>query len=75
MSLYSHAFSMHTKPSHQLTLHDKLSRLSPIQAKKLLGYATRFDVLTLHRPEGAREPVVTHFPHAFEAIGRFQMHS
>lgn len=28
-----------TKPSHQLTLHDKLSRLSPVQAKKLLGEA------------------------------------
>ena len=28
---------MPTKPSHQLTLHDKLSRLSPVQAKKLLG--------------------------------------
>ncbi len=30
---------MPTKPSHQLTLHDKLSRLSPVQAKKLLGPA------------------------------------
>lgn len=28
---------MPTKPSAQLTLHDKLSRLSPAQAKKLLG--------------------------------------
>jgi superfamily II DNA or RNA helicase len=28
---------MPTKPAAQLTLHDKLSRLSPVQAKKLLG--------------------------------------
>ena len=28
---------MPTKPSDRLTLHDKLSRLSPVQAKKLLG--------------------------------------
>ncbi len=30
---------MSTKPSHKLTLHDKLSRLNIIQAKKLLGEA------------------------------------
>ena len=28
---------MPTKPGRQLTLHDKLSRLSPLQARKLLG--------------------------------------
>jgi len=28
---------MLTKPSHKLTLHDKLSRLSPVQANKVLG--------------------------------------
>lgn len=34
--------------------------------------AVRFDVLVLCWPETAREPVVRHFPHAFESTGRFQ---
>lgn len=46
-----------------------------LQAKRLLAYPARFDVLTLHTPAGSREPVVTHYPHAFEAVGRFQMYS
>jgi putative endonuclease len=45
-----------------------------LHAKKLLGHAARFDVLTLHWPPGTREPAITHYPHAFEAVGRFQMH-
>jgi hypothetical protein len=28
---------MPTKPSHQLTLHDRLSRIALTQAKKMLG--------------------------------------
>jgi len=40
----------------------------------LLGrLAVRFDVLVLSWPPAAREPVVRHIPHAFEAVGRFQM--
>ncbi len=46
-----------------------------LRAKGLLGCSARFDVLTLHTPAGAREPEVTHYPQAFEAVGRFQMHS
>ena len=41
---------------------------------RLLGHAARFDVLTVHWPPGAREPAVRHFPHAFEAVGRWQMY-
>jgi len=55
----------------------KLTRVALhfLAAKRLLGHPARFDVITLHTPAGAREPVVTHYPHAFEAVGRFQMHS
>jgi putative endonuclease len=35
--------------------------------------AVRFDVLVLSWPPTAREPLVRHIPHAFEAVGRFQM--
>ena len=42
--------------------------------KRLLeNVAVRFDVLLLSWPPAASEPVVRHIPHAFEAVGRFQM--
>lgn len=42
--------------------------------RKLLGkIAVRFDVLVLSWPPAAREPVVRHIPHAFEATGRYQL--
>lgn len=42
--------------------------------KRLLdGVPVRFDVLVLSWPPGSREPTVRHIPHAFEAVGRFQM--
>jgi putative endonuclease len=55
----------------------KLTRcaLHFLKAKNLLACAARFDVLTLCWPPGAREPVIDHYPYAFEAVGRFQMHS
>ena len=44
--------------------------------KRLLeGVPVRFDVLVMSWPEGARAPTIQHFPHAFEAVGRFQMFS
>src|SRR5262245_36359565 len=42
---------------------------------RLLGQPARFDVLTVAWPPGQREPRIVHYPHAFEAVGRFQMHS
>jgi putative endonuclease len=43
--------------------------------KRLLeGVAVRFDVLVLSWPATAREPVVRHYPHAFEAVGKYQFH-
>lgn len=42
--------------------------------RKLLGrVAVRFDVLAMSWPDGKREPVIQHIPHAFEAVGKFQL--
>jgi putative endonuclease len=42
--------------------------------KRLLGNTNvRFDVLAISWPPTAREPVIHHVRHAFEAIGRHQM--
>lgn len=46
-----------------------------LQRHRLLGKAARFDVLAVSWPPDKREPEITHYPHAFEAVGRFQMHS
>src|SRR5947209_4697416 len=42
---------------------------------RLIGSVARFDVLTIAWPSSRREPRIVHYPHAFEAVGRFQMHS
>jgi putative endonuclease len=44
-----------------------------LHTRRLLGTPCRFDVVTVHWPGGAREPNIEHFPHAFEAVGQFQM--
>jgi putative endonuclease len=47
-----------------------------LAARKLLGkIAVRFDVLVLSWPPHAREPAIKHIPHAFQAVGKFQMFS
>jgi putative endonuclease len=46
-----------------------------LKRHRLLDNAVRFDVLAVSWPPGKREPEITHYPHAFEAVGRFQMHS
>jgi putative endonuclease len=47
-----------------------------LSSRKLLGkIAVRFDVLVLSWPAHAGEPVIRHIPHAFEAVGKFQMFS
>jgi putative endonuclease len=46
-----------------------------LQQHRLLDHAARFDVLAVSWPEGRREPAIVHYPHAFEAVGRFQMFS
>lgn len=45
-----------------------------LQRKHLLDRAARFDILALSWPPDQREPAITHFPNAFEAVGKFQMH-
>jgi putative endonuclease len=60
--------------------HEKQRRLTEaalrfLARRRLLDAKVRFDVLALSWPPGKREPVVAHFPHAFEAVGRFQMFS
>jgi putative endonuclease len=46
-----------------------------LQRYRLLNHSARFDVLAVSWPAAHREPRITHFPHAFEAVGRFQMYS
>ena len=47
-----------------------------LAARRLLGkIAIRFDVLAMSWPAHAREPTVKHIPHAFEAVGKFQLFS
>jgi putative endonuclease len=46
-----------------------------LQQRRLLGRAARFDVLTLSWPPGCKEPQITHYANAFEAVGRYQMFS
>ena len=45
-----------------------------LQRHRLLDRPARFDVLALSWPPGRREPVVVHYPHAFEAVGRVEMY-
>jgi putative endonuclease len=46
-----------------------------LQQHRLLDCSARFDVLALSWPAGAGQPQIVHYPSAFEAAGRFQMHS
>ncbi|MBV9124584.1 MAG: YraN family protein [Planctomycetes bacterium] len=46
-----------------------------LQKHGLLGRPARFDVLTMTWPAASRQPAITHYRHAFEAVGRFQMYS
>jgi putative endonuclease len=55
----------------------RLTRLALhyLQEHQLLRCAARFDVLALSWPPERREPTIVHHRQAFEAVGRFQMHS
>ena len=46
-----------------------------LQEHRQLNQAARFDVLTVTRPAGRREPRIVHYRQAFDAVGRFQMYS
>jgi len=49
--------------------------LSYLQEKRLLELPARFDVLLVRWPASQKEPEIEHLRHAFEAAGKFQMHS
>lgn len=55
----------------------KLTRLALfyLQKRKLLDCMARFDVLAMSWPSDQPEPVIAHFPNAFDATDRFQMFS
>ena len=40
----------------------------------LLEHRVRFDVVSIVWSSESRSPTLEHFPNAFEAVGRFQMH-
>lgn len=66
------------RPAHSVDLA-KQRRLTDLalhylHKHRLLDRPARFDVLTLSWPADRREPQITHYRHAFEAVGRFQMY-
>ena len=46
-----------------------------LQKHRLLNHSARFDVLAVSWPVDRREPSITHYRNAFEAVGRFQTYS
>jgi putative endonuclease len=60
--------------------HDKQRRLTDLaliflQRHRLLGLAARFDILAVCWPPDRSEPIIEHFPNAFQPTGRFQMYT
>ncbi len=51
------------------------SALIFLQKHRLLGHASRFDILAVCWPPDRREPHIEHFPNAFQPTGRFQMYT
>lgn len=49
--------------------------LAYLHRHDLLECAVRFDVVAVTWPESKRHPVIQHYRNAFEATGRWQMHS
>jgi putative endonuclease len=55
---------------------ERLTRLALhfLQRYQLLQQPARFDVLAVSWPPNLSTPQIVHYPNAFEAVGRFQMH-
>ncbi|MBI2805617.1 MAG: YraN family protein [Planctomycetes bacterium] len=55
----------------------RLTRLALfyLKSRNLLGHSARIDVLAVSWPASQTEPVIEHYPSAFEATDRFQMFS
>jgi putative endonuclease len=45
-----------------------------LQQHRLLNRPARFDVLILSWPADRKVPAISHYRHAFDAVGRFQMY-
>ena len=54
----------------------RLTQLASAFLKRygLLEHRGRFDVVSIVWSSESRPPTIEHFPNAFEAVGRFQMH-
>jgi putative endonuclease len=46
--------------------------LSFLKRHELLECSSRFDIVAITWPPGARRPLIEHFPGAFEPIGKYQ---
>ena len=51
-----------------------LAALHFLKRHGLLEQPCRFDVVAIVWPEGRARPLIEHIPHAFEAVGRWQMY-
>jgi putative endonuclease len=53
----------------------RLTRVAATFLKRhdLLECPARFDVIAITWPDAARKPLIQHFPHAFDAVGKGQM--
>jgi len=49
--------------------------LAYLKRHRLLEYPARFDIVAVTWPEDQRRPRIEHFPNAFEAAGKWGMHS
>jgi putative endonuclease len=65
-----------TVASVDLAKQRRLSRLALrfLQEKRLLDYSSRFDIIAIAWPPNQSQPLIVHYPNAFEATGRFQMY-
>jgi putative endonuclease len=68
--------STKTAASVDLAKQRRLTNLALhfLQQHGLLDRPARFDVLVLKWPAGQKDPAISHFRNAFEAVGRFQMY-
>ena len=72
----SNADPMRAAQSVNLIKQRKLTQatLRFLKRRNLLNHPVRFDVIAIAWPNPDCEPEIVHLPHAFEAIGRFQMY-
>ena len=61
----------HPAEAVDLAKQRRLTRLATLFLKRhgLIEYSSRFDVVAVTWPEGAPQPVIEHYEHAFEAVG------